>query len=115
MITEAEAKTKWCPMARVAEVQRFGSSEPDCPVAAVNRGSDALKDAAWAGHSLCIASACMMWRVGDPVFVQNEKPFVAVEHAPGQFRKEYAAGVRVERGYCGLAGHPNPAFILGKG
>lgn len=61
-MTEDEAKTKWCPFARAAEPQRYGSPDPMVPVAAVNRGSDALRDPSWSPNTNCLASACMAWR-----------------------------------------------------
>ena len=45
-MTEEEAKTKWCPMARVMGSETSG-----------NR----LLDNTLTPGSLCIASACMMW------------------------------------------------------
>jgi hypothetical protein len=47
-MTEAEAKTKWCPMARVIWGQ-----------AAVNRE---LFDGSAPTTCLCLASQCMAWR-----------------------------------------------------
>jgi hypothetical protein len=49
-MTEEEAKTKWCPFARVLD----GSA---AAVAAVNRDADDSED--W---PTCIGSACMAWR-----------------------------------------------------
>jgi hypothetical protein len=56
LMTEQEAKTKWCPMARV-DVGGEG-------VAAVNRREVRTKQAGdtWAGlNSNCIGSGCMVW------------------------------------------------------
>ncbi len=47
ILTEEEAKTKWCPMARVSVDEL-----PEC-----NRGDN--DENPW--YSRCIASACMMW------------------------------------------------------
>jgi hypothetical protein len=83
-MTEDEAKTKWCPFARVAEPWRYVStSTGPMPVAApaVNRGSDAQLFSA----SHCIASACMAWRWHR-----------ASEHVDGYGENQ--------RGFCGLAG-----------
>jgi hypothetical protein len=53
-MTEEEAKTKWCPFARLTfSTEGF---------AAGNR----FDDCAWAEkRALCIGSACMAWRWGD--------------------------------------------------
>ena len=70
-MTEDEAKTKWCPFARVAAptcVQKKRSREW-IGVTAANRGdlSDAVEanvsgSAMLPASALCIASACMAWR-----------------------------------------------------
>lgn len=81
-MTEDEAKTKWCPMARV------GSS---------SSGNGALnKD--WArgpvAASMCIASECMMWRWhlrSLPRDYPHQPPMVETSKTEG---------------YCGLAGAP---------
>lgn len=90
-MTEQEAKTKWCPFARVAEPQRFGSQSEMAPVAAVNRGSDALSNHSWQPNAMCIGSACMAWR---RVYEQDKS---AVAYG-------YETAVAEPRGYCGLAG-----------
>lgn len=50
MTTEAEAKTKWCPMGRSLPLRQYGG-------AGQNRG---YSEDNW---TYCIGSACMMWRV----------------------------------------------------
>lgn len=91
--TEEEAKTKWCPLARAAEPQRYGSGDPMCPVAAVNRGSDALSDPSYTPNALCLASGCAAWRW------QME----AIHGDDAGFVREYK---RTEYGYCGAFGRP---------
>jgi hypothetical protein len=86
-VTEDEAKTKWCPFARVGS----GASG----LGSLNR--DAHPDSMFGRNqlpqlSMCIASACMAWRwraggTGDEV-EERRKP-------PGE-----------GHGYCGLAGAP---------
>lgn len=83
-ITEDEAKKKWCPLTRVAEPQRFGSQDSMCPVAGVNRGSDAMKETVWQPNALCIGSACMAWR----------------------WHKRAEGDVAGPFGYCGAFGEP---------
>jgi hypothetical protein len=58
-MTEAEAKTKWCPLARVGWYSTHG-------VVAINRhpmdtyedGRQGVKE-----ETRCIGSDCMMWRI----------------------------------------------------
>jgi hypothetical protein len=50
-MTEEEAKTKWCPHARVL------SDEGSMVIATVNRGNGLQ------AKTNCIASDCMMWKV----------------------------------------------------
>ena len=79
ILTEQEAKSKWCPMARVA-VQ----VSPDC---AFNRHG-------WDAN--CSASECMAWRWHDLA----EKWVTDIEG-------HYKDGIYHDpRGFCGLAGRP---------
>ena len=82
-MTEAEAKTRWCPMVRqlyrdennsVSAMNRFGDGQP---------------------LGFCIGSACMMWR-------WSAKPYKAteVQELLG------VTGTAPGEGYCGLAGKP---------
>lgn len=109
MLTEAEAKTKWCPFARVAHQMASGAV-----VASGNRVKDAKSWGAASG-SLCIASSCMAWR-SVPVHDIRERHLVS--KATG---KRVNAGFSPDvewrlddpsepeptpTGYCGLAGRP---------
>jgi hypothetical protein len=71
-------------------------------------------------NCMCIASRCMMWREGSPLFTETE----AIEAAPNSQRPDGFSGYRAHdpdrpskggkwvkiqetaRGYCGLAGRP---------
>lgn len=75
-MTEEEAKTKWCPMARVA---LNGCNQ----YVAGNWDSRGISEVEQHDYFKCIGSGCMMWR----------------PHGP----KESLAG---EHGHCGLAGAP---------
>lgn len=97
-MTEEEAKTKWCPFARV--VQPAGDW---APAPAGNREIMGGAVGALNGANLCIASACMAWRweyAPDGSFnTRMEGPHLTVvERVPNL--------ARTESGYCGLAGSP---------
>ena len=101
-MTEDEAKTKWCPMAKGPWVET------------VNRGR-ATEDC------LCIASACMAWRwlplMADDAYAEavkkaandigdkSERRHKAAKHVNAN-RTQYGLPDKPFRGYCGLAGEP---------
>lgn len=87
MNTEAEAKTKWCPMSRVIH----GTDANGYDVAA-NSFGDGVRSKA----TMCIASACMMWRKTDQIGIGPN----------GEKRDRDMDGRTrwVDRGYCGLTG-----------
>lgn len=76
MLTEAEAKTKWCPFARIT-LQHDGTN------VSWNRICTDDDKLSLTEHVRCIASECMAWRWegGNPP-------------APNHYK----------HGYCGLAG-----------
>lgn len=80
MITEAEAKTKWCPFTFTVPEQRG----PD--------GCGIREGGPWT----CSASLCMAWRSGGTVRVDSTGKRVFGEMQ--EFKE------RIEVGYCGLAG-----------
>lgn len=89
MMTEEEARKKWCPFARViAGEMRDGFMKPLRDVAPHNRvqeaGSEA-DDPTWHQTHNCIASECMAWR-----WVEEFEPYVGNKPST--------------KGYCGLAG-----------
>ncbi len=76
-MTEDEATTKWCPMARVMNKTGAGGG---------NRwdlATTELYGAPRPSGCACFASACMMWR-----WAEKTEPVV------------------LNNGYCGLAGEP---------
>lgn len=82
-MTEDQARTKWCPMARVgSDTSGRGSLNRDWA-----KGPNT--------HSTqCAGSACMMWR------------WHSIEH-PREFPHENArTELSKTDGYCGLAGAP---------
>lgn len=66
LLTEDEAKTKWCPLARVIPGTLKGdtmflTSGNIYPHNRVDEGAHE-PEATWNGKMACIASACMAWR-----------------------------------------------------
>lgn len=78
MMTEEEAKTKWCPFVRASGADGEWHT---------NRPS--IADVEAKGFDLCCGSACMAWRW---------------EIAPEEVEPEW--GRPNPTGYCGLAGKP---------
>lgn len=86
IVTEEEARTKWCPHARVQVHQ-----------SAVNREMDYRDDlqprcrVVPARGCLCVASNCMAWK-----WMRY--------HSPEELeaRKAHGLAVEVPKGYCGL-------------
>ncbi len=86
MLTEEEAKTKWCPFARCN-----GETEDHYPIS--NRGDVMMpRNDTFAEGFRCLASECMAWRSTD------NKTFPC---APGDEPRPSEPA-----GYCGLAGKP---------
>jgi len=106
LLTEADAKTKWCPMVRM-EDQYAGA-------AANTIGPDFN----------CIASGCMMWRQGPVEFEYQPVNRDVLVDVRDEAPKGWAVGLRINqstgtqervwkrekprRGYCGLAGRVEP-------
>jgi hypothetical protein len=87
MYTEAEAKTKWCPLARA--VRGDG-------VSAFNRGTDMKPDVA----TFCIASDCMSWR-----WELTKEPLPKGSNPGLAHGLAYALQpTTFERGFCGAFG-----------
>lgn len=90
MITEAEAKTKWCPFANVyVPYQNTG--------AAGNRGLSTNNNLATL--TLCVGSACMAWRWIEP---GHKKWVPDDQHTDDGYYQRQAP----THGFCGLAGKP---------
>lgn len=73
MMTEVEAKKRWCPFVRFLT---YGDGDSMC---AINRGGDpVVRDAC-----NCIASACMAWRWQDRTDgVENPKGYCGLAGRP---------------------------------
>lgn len=99
-MTEAEALKKWCPFVRVA-LMRTDANDEEQPVSPAynrmhfDRGNIAASDGS-ERETLCIASACMAWRVQS---VETKR----LAHID----REGSVEVSRVNGYCGLAGFPN--------
>lgn len=92
-MTEADAKTKWCPFVRVAF--QNGSL-----LLLTNRGEGYLPSEDTDKAAKCIAANCMAWRFS------NYK----LGHNPSHKGAEAAAAFKRENplhGFCGLAGQPS--------
>ena len=84
-VTEAEAKTKWCPFARLSEMggtyNRIGP----------------------AADLYCIGSACMAWRKGKGAGQYRDGTIYETDREPDYTTR---GGGWVTRGGCGLADAP---------
>lgn len=92
-MTEAEAKTKWCPFARVAG-QMGGEAEGT----SFNRWTSGAAGGA-ADPAACIGSACMAWRKTGAKFKDGRTGQLSDRDMTGH-------GKWIDVGYCGLAGAP---------
>jgi hypothetical protein len=94
LMTEQEARTKWCPKA-------VASNQQESPVA-VNRGDGGRPDR----DCLCITTGCMAWRWRS----KNAIVFADWHDAAGNLRGEPRERQNFEgdepRGYCGAFGRP---------
>lgn len=126
-MTEDEAKKKWCPFVRIADIDG----------ALNNRCKPVMEERTTVGQaSGCIGSACMAWREIKPTglkFIPCDDQFAFIEpsrpdHVPNSwlwnngtpehllahYQNSQAAGWRESEeaaherlgGYCGLAGNP---------
>lgn len=135
-MTEDEAKTKWCPFARVAWME---GQFPDGYAIPVNRqatGERTKEHEHLPPEPKCIGSSCMAWREIKPTglkFIPCDDQFAFIEpsrpdHVPNSwlwnngtpehllahYQNSQAAGWRESEeaarerlgGYCGLAGNP---------
>lgn len=100
LCTEAEASLKWCPMVKRV---LFVGKDPSL----INPSQEAEAET-----SRCIASGCMMWRLGVPLRVEVGRRKAELGPIPLGWRSVIdqsgeSVWVREEitlRGYCGLAG-----------
>ena len=107
-MTEEEAKTKWCPMARV-DLSDGQESKDGYPVTFAMAGVNRLDGNLPIKGSLCLASGCMMWRWNEQVaklkYPQDAKDTAGRwdQSIIKTYPNEYELAERT--GYCGLAGN----------
>ena len=98
-MTEDEAKTKWCPMAR--EYHCLGDYE----LPPHNRVIIGESDSHIKVSSKCVASDCMMWRW--TIEPSPSIPMCTVDRDGKKIAgSEYRTIEITGEGYCGLAGKP---------
>ena len=97
ILTEAEAKTKWCPFARFLGQGAQGGRL--IALAAVNIGDENGKEI----RSYCISSRCMAWRWAQKPNPDYKRPHAQMPY-PDNLPPTHIEDR--ERGFCGLAGRP---------
>lgn len=102
-MTEEEAKTKWCPFARVQTVLYDKTRGPEAIIGAGgghNRTPSETREAIKAPlASFCVGSGCAVWRL-EP---DTRETVTVVIEPDGNFHEKNP----IERsGHCGLAGTP---------
>lgn len=106
ILTEAEARGKWCPESRVLEWTQDHSRQDlksTLASAAINRRGGSLGTEYRA--SACVGSGCMFWRwhdhVTDDGTLCTPLPTAHLARSPDKERP-----LTERRGYCGKAGKP---------
>ena len=123
MITEAEAKTKWCPFSRY----KFAGTS-DNPAHNREGGPDGHWNKYVTEGTRCLGSACMAWRAGEPSEELSAKQRASDETSAPRpdgdgwqpVRYEFWSSPQnrpsshinhwkreVPNGFCGLAGSPS--------
>lgn len=102
ILTEAEARKKWCPFAKAA-ILNFGPREIEFQANRfISTRNAAGERDLHATHTPCIASDCMAWRKCGPAWSEIEaKIHAGHKGSVDEIRAEFPPS-----GYCGLAGEP---------
>lgn len=112
MMTEKEAKAKWCPMARVIAGQLVGSfMRPVGNLDAHNRVQVAgavAEEATWHSAMNCIGSACMAWRWSKHCLHQGDANTSYSERSRKLWHMPAAESPESfpRLGFCGAFGEP---------
>lgn len=101
MHTEAEAKKKWCPEARIIAVNNSGDHVQVAGNGRAEKGGGIHRT------TMCIASDCMHWRWAQKPN-PDWKPGGAIGIYPAPDRRFDTPPYIEDRtkGYCGLSGRP---------
>ena len=99
LLTETEARDRWCPHARVPD-----ASADDSAIVGVNRlhTTDDRCNLVMPASTDCLGSGCMAWRWGE--WALTDVHTTTGDSRPMVVQVEDRA--RPTRGYCGLAGRP---------
>jgi hypothetical protein len=101
-MTEGEARTKWCPFARVLETGSMAGEEAsrvafnrldNCDYSGGPPATDSVPEVPELNlltTTMCIGSACMAWRWVGAFPLPDDPPAISERY----------------HGYCGLAGKP---------
>ena len=90
-MTEDEARTKWCPQARIEAIWPSGGAADEDSFTGYRVGSHNVTEDGPASN--CIASYCMMWR-----WIYPDLGGFSVDESVVKKMRTH--------GYCGLAGVP---------
>jgi hypothetical protein len=110
-MTEAEAKTKWCPFVRYLAIFRAEDGSREC-AGSYNRGAQDSSG----GNARCLGPECMMWRETMPLtkeVAKGEEPGADWE-PDGAPKYDGGTGEPISRRwrkrqfFCGLAIPPGP-------
>lgn len=105
MMTEDDAKTKWCPMARYGVRDNSGAWTGTSHNRAILLDNDSENRESPVTTIKCIGSDCMMWRQGqkrNPAWKPRHGMIAYEEQHPADQEPAYI--VDPDHGYCGLAG-----------
>ena len=103
MMTEDEAKTKWCPFVRLSVTRWFG----DPPIVPITATANRVIAEENQEKTFCISSACMAWRwIDTGVSVEGSTNNKYHKRVTGHTETHGRALLADIRGYCGLAGRP---------
>jgi hypothetical protein len=104
LLTEEEAKTKWCPNARESGGDTGTFWNKPRKLIAKLFGIDYAEQEATDRGCLCIASACMAWRWAEEKNAEAVAEFEALCPTGASMGCEVTGPSPV--GYCGIAGRP---------